>query len=181
MERCRGLQGFANPVNLSRFLFSALLGVAPYCARGGIRVVSEVRGLPVPIPSQTSPRQEVSAMRGSGPRACYGVPRESSEARFSSHSLVLLKTRFANATGRAPRADLSGSHPSSPSPARRTTSRMKAVFASVYPIRSSWKRPDSSCLRRAYSSATPGCLRRYSRKRIWRSQNAASDLSTKCI
>jgi hypothetical protein len=34
------LQGFANHAYLSRFLFSALLGVAPYCVRGGIRVVS---------------------------------------------------------------------------------------------------------------------------------------------
>ena len=38
--RCRDLQEFANPAFLGRFLFSALPGVAPYCARGGIRVVS---------------------------------------------------------------------------------------------------------------------------------------------
>src|SRR5918995_2210613 len=38
--RCRGLHRLANPAYLSRFLFSALLRVALYCARGGIRVVS---------------------------------------------------------------------------------------------------------------------------------------------
>src|SRR5215216_1811909 len=36
---CRGLHGLAIPVYLSRFLFSGLLRVAPYCAPGGIRVV----------------------------------------------------------------------------------------------------------------------------------------------
>jgi hypothetical protein len=34
--RCRDLQEFANPPYLSRFLFSALPRVAPYCARGGV-------------------------------------------------------------------------------------------------------------------------------------------------
>src|SRR5918995_114054 len=38
--RCRGLQGYANPAYLSRFTFCALLGVAPYCVPGGIRLVS---------------------------------------------------------------------------------------------------------------------------------------------
>jgi len=42
--RYRGLQGFADPAYLGRFLVSALRRVAPYCARGGIRVVS---GVPV--------------------------------------------------------------------------------------------------------------------------------------
>jgi hypothetical protein len=39
----QALQGFAELANaayLSRFLFSGLLRVAPYCAPGGIRVVS---------------------------------------------------------------------------------------------------------------------------------------------
>jgi hypothetical protein len=34
------LQRLANPAYLSRFPFCALLGVAPYCVPGGIRVVS---------------------------------------------------------------------------------------------------------------------------------------------
>jgi hypothetical protein len=34
------LHGFANPAFLSGFLFSGLLRVALYCARGGVRVVS---------------------------------------------------------------------------------------------------------------------------------------------
>src|SRR5215211_4893959 len=38
--RCRGLPGVANPAFLGGFLFSGLLRVAPYCAPGGIRVVS---------------------------------------------------------------------------------------------------------------------------------------------
>jgi hypothetical protein len=43
--RCRGLQGFAQACKspyLSRFPFSALPSVAPYCVPGGIRVVSSV-------------------------------------------------------------------------------------------------------------------------------------------
>ena len=39
-ERCRGLQAFAKPAYLSRFLFSVLLGIARHCARSGVRVVS---------------------------------------------------------------------------------------------------------------------------------------------
>jgi hypothetical protein len=38
--RCRDLQGVANPLYLSRFLFCGLPCVAPYCVRGGLRVVS---------------------------------------------------------------------------------------------------------------------------------------------
>src|SRR5918997_4246289 len=38
--RCRDLHRVANPAYLSRFPFSALPCVAPYCAPGGIRVVS---------------------------------------------------------------------------------------------------------------------------------------------
>ena len=38
--RCRGLHRVAKPAYLSRFPFCALLGVAPYCVRGGVRVVS---------------------------------------------------------------------------------------------------------------------------------------------
>jgi hypothetical protein len=38
--RCRGLLGVANPAFLEGFPFSALPCVAPYCAPGGIRVVS---------------------------------------------------------------------------------------------------------------------------------------------
>src|SRR5215208_2955452 len=38
--RCRGLPGVANPAYLSRFPFCALPCVAPYCALGGLRVVS---------------------------------------------------------------------------------------------------------------------------------------------
>jgi hypothetical protein len=36
-----------NPVHRSRFLYSALPSVAPYCVPGGVKVVSEVRGLHV--------------------------------------------------------------------------------------------------------------------------------------
>jgi hypothetical protein len=39
-ETCRGLHGPANPAYLSCILCSALPSVAPYCVRGGIRVVS---------------------------------------------------------------------------------------------------------------------------------------------
>src|SRR5918994_680586 len=42
--RCRGLHRLANPAYLSRFPFSALPCVAPYCVPGGVRVVSIVRG-----------------------------------------------------------------------------------------------------------------------------------------
>ncbi len=45
--RCGGLHKLADPAYLSPFLFSALPCVAPYCARGGIRVVSGVRELRV--------------------------------------------------------------------------------------------------------------------------------------
>jgi hypothetical protein len=38
--RSRDLQGFANLAFLSRFVFSGLLCVAPYCVPGGVRVVS---------------------------------------------------------------------------------------------------------------------------------------------
>src|SRR5215212_8643883 len=38
--RCRGVHGLANPAFLSWFLCSGLLSVAPYCAPGGISVVS---------------------------------------------------------------------------------------------------------------------------------------------
>jgi hypothetical protein len=37
---CRGLPELANPAYLSGFVFSGLLRVAPYCAPGGVRVVS---------------------------------------------------------------------------------------------------------------------------------------------
>src|SRR5215216_2893475 len=40
--RCRGLQRLANTPYLRGFHFSALPPVAPYCVRGGIRVVSNV-------------------------------------------------------------------------------------------------------------------------------------------
>ncbi len=41
---CRGLLRAANPAYLGGFLFLSLLRVAPYCARGGVKVVSgEVR------------------------------------------------------------------------------------------------------------------------------------------
>src|SRR5215208_6536243 len=36
----QGLHRFANPAYLGGFLFSGLLRVAPYCAPGGIRLVS---------------------------------------------------------------------------------------------------------------------------------------------
>jgi hypothetical protein len=38
--RCRGVQGIANSAYLEGFPFPALLRVAPYCVRGGVRVVS---------------------------------------------------------------------------------------------------------------------------------------------
>src|SRR5215211_1123943 len=37
---CRGVQGIANAAYLEAFPFPVLLSVAPYCAPGGIRVVS---------------------------------------------------------------------------------------------------------------------------------------------
>ena len=37
---CRGVQRLAKPVFLGHFLCSGLLGVAPYCVPGGVRVVS---------------------------------------------------------------------------------------------------------------------------------------------
>jgi hypothetical protein len=42
--RCRGVQGVANPAYLEGFPFSGLLRIAPYCAPGGVRVVSKARG-----------------------------------------------------------------------------------------------------------------------------------------
>jgi hypothetical protein len=39
-ERCRGLHGLAIAAYISRFAFSGLLSVAPYCVPGGIRLVS---------------------------------------------------------------------------------------------------------------------------------------------
>src|SRR5215208_3051859 len=41
VSSCRGVQGLANPAYLSRFPFSALPCVAPYCVPSGVRVVSE--------------------------------------------------------------------------------------------------------------------------------------------
>jgi hypothetical protein len=38
--RCRDVQGVANAAYLSLFLFAALSRVAPYCVRGGVKVVS---------------------------------------------------------------------------------------------------------------------------------------------
>src|SRR5215208_6379149 len=38
--RCRGLHRVANAAYIGRFLFSGLPHVAPYCVRGGVRVVS---------------------------------------------------------------------------------------------------------------------------------------------
>jgi hypothetical protein len=43
--RCRGLHRLANPPFLSGFLCSGLPRVAPYCAPGGVRAVSNARGL----------------------------------------------------------------------------------------------------------------------------------------
>jgi hypothetical protein len=40
VRRCRGLQGLAKPAFLSSSLCTGLLDVAPYCAPGGVRVVS---------------------------------------------------------------------------------------------------------------------------------------------
>src|SRR5215210_1359369 len=37
---CRGLHEVANPAYTGGFLCSGMLRVAPYCARGGVRVVS---------------------------------------------------------------------------------------------------------------------------------------------
>jgi hypothetical protein len=47
---CRGLHRNANPAYLSRLLFSGLPCVAPYCAPGGIRVVSKGYGLRIAVP-----------------------------------------------------------------------------------------------------------------------------------
>ncbi len=44
---CRSVHEVANSAYLSRFLFSALPSVAPYCVLGGVRVVSGDRGLEV--------------------------------------------------------------------------------------------------------------------------------------
>ena len=41
------MQGVANAAYLEGFPFPALLRVAPYCAHGGVRVVSNDRGLRV--------------------------------------------------------------------------------------------------------------------------------------
>jgi hypothetical protein len=38
--RCRGLHEVANPAFLGGFLWYGLLGVAPYCVPGGVRVVT---------------------------------------------------------------------------------------------------------------------------------------------
>jgi hypothetical protein len=45
--RCRGLHRVANPAYLRGFLCSALPCVPPYGVPGGVRVVSEVRGIHV--------------------------------------------------------------------------------------------------------------------------------------
>ena len=42
------LQAFAKPAYLSRFLFYGLLCVAPYCAPGGVRVVSSSGSVSAP-------------------------------------------------------------------------------------------------------------------------------------
>jgi hypothetical protein len=47
--RCRGVQVVAESAFLGRFLFSGLQSVAPYCVRGGVRVVSGLRGSPVAV------------------------------------------------------------------------------------------------------------------------------------
>jgi len=44
---CRGVQRLANPACLGGFLCYGLLGVAPYCVPGGVRVVSGACGLRV--------------------------------------------------------------------------------------------------------------------------------------
>ena len=54
----QGVAGLANPVYLSRFLFSGLLRVAPYCAPSGIRVVSIS---PVNSPDTVAHRRPISA------------------------------------------------------------------------------------------------------------------------
>ncbi len=44
--RCQALHTIADPLYLSRFLFSALPRVAPYCLPGGVKVVSVFRCSP---------------------------------------------------------------------------------------------------------------------------------------
>ena len=55
IRRCRGLHELANPAYLSRFLFSGLPVVAPYCVPGGVRVslgaqVEALERIPCGIP-----------------------------------------------------------------------------------------------------------------------------------
>jgi hypothetical protein len=55
--RCRGVQGVANAAYLEGFPFPALLSVAPYCAPGGVRVVSrEALLLHVLLSRSTDPK-----------------------------------------------------------------------------------------------------------------------------
>src|SRR5215211_7156537 len=56
--RCRGVLGIANAAYLEGFPFPALLRVAPYCAPGGIRVVSTS---PVNSPDTVAHRRPISA------------------------------------------------------------------------------------------------------------------------
>src|SRR5215217_3467639 len=57
--RCWGLHELANPALLSRFLFSGLLRVAPYCVLSGIRVVSISSSLRHSIEREMKDRKRV--------------------------------------------------------------------------------------------------------------------------
>ena len=73
---CRGLQWLAIPVYLSRFLFSGLLRVAPYCAPDGIRVVSTLpRRRASPDLTSPSPDYVASAVGTDPPSDDFNLRR----------------------------------------------------------------------------------------------------------
>jgi len=54
--RCRGVQGLAKPAFLGGFLGSGLLHVAPFCAPGSVRAVSQWVALILTTLESTQPR-----------------------------------------------------------------------------------------------------------------------------
>jgi hypothetical protein len=87
--RCRDLQVFATPPHLSRFLFSALPRVAPYCARGGVSTSIASFGL-VRLTNLVAGR--ISAWLTTGNRPTLGAPRTAlarGERRAAVHKAFL--------------------------------------------------------------------------------------------
>ncbi len=73
---CRGLHNLENPAYLSRFPFSGLPCIAPYCVPGGVRVVSSGVGFQVLAGSIGKLRSaEVEALHGgiSAGKGCADV------------------------------------------------------------------------------------------------------------